>query len=81
MDDRQLNPLLTGALFVAPGQIMDLGTMTLPHYPSHLSRLMADAGIDKLEAARVPAARRSWSFRQLLERIGDLARHREPSPT
>ena len=29
MDDRQLNPLKTGVLFVAPGQIMDPGIMKL----------------------------------------------------
>ena len=39
MNDRQLNPLKTGMLFVAPGQIMDPGIMKLPHYPNHLSRL------------------------------------------
>ena len=42
MNDRQLNPLKTGMLFVAPGQIMDPGIMKLPHYPNHLSRLKAD---------------------------------------
>ena len=29
MDDRQLNPLKTGVLFVAPGQIMDPGIMKM----------------------------------------------------
>ena len=81
MDDRQLNPLKTGVLFVAPGQIMDPGIMKLPRYPNHLSRLRADVGIDGLDAALVPAARRAWSIRPVLERISDLVRRREPSPT
>ena len=50
MDDRQLNPLKTGVLFVAPGQIMDPGIMKMPHHPDHLSRLKADVGLDVLEA-------------------------------
>ena len=54
MDNRQLNPLKTGALFVAPGQIMDPGIMKLRRYPDHLSRLRADAGITELEPAVAP---------------------------
>jgi len=81
MNDRQLNHLKTGVLFVAPGQIMDPGIMKLPHRPDHLSRLRADVGIDELEAAVASPARRSWSIRPLLERIADLARRRETSPT
>ena len=72
MDDRQLNPLKTGMLFVAPGQIMDPGIMKLPHYPSQLSRLKADVGLDALEAELAPVARPSWSFHQLLDRIGEF---------
>jgi hypothetical protein len=70
MDDRQLNPLKTGVLFVAPGQIMDPGIMKLPHHPDHLSRLKADVGLDALEAELAPVARPSGSFHQLLDRIG-----------
>ena len=81
MNDRQLNRLKTGVLFVAPGQIMDPGIMKLSRYPNHLSRLRADVGIDELEAAIAPPARRSRSIRPLLERIADLARRRETSPT
>ena len=80
MDDRQLNPLKTGVLFVVPGQIMDPGIMKLPRHRDHLSRLRADAGIDDVELAPAPAARRTWSIRPLLERVADLARRREPSP-
>ena len=79
MDDRQLNPLKTGVLFVAPGQIMDPGIMKLPHRPDHLSRLRADVGLDMVEAALAPVARRSWSFRRLLERLGQGVRGRQPS--
>ena len=46
MHDKQLNPLKTGMLFVAPGQIMDPGIMKLPHHPDHLSQLKADVGLD-----------------------------------
>ena len=81
MDDQQLNPLKTGVLFVAPGQIMDPGIMKLWRYPDHLSRLRADAGITELEPAVAPPAQRTWSIRPLLERIRDLAGRREPSPT
>lgn len=73
MDDRQLNPLKTGVLFVAPGQIMDPGIMKLPHHrPDHLSRLRADVGLDMLEAELAPPTQPGRSFRQLLERIGEL---------
>ena len=48
MDDWQMNPLKTGALFVAPGQIMDPGIMKMAHRPDHLSRLKADVGLDAL---------------------------------
>ena len=81
MDDRQLNPLKTGVLFVAPGQIMDPGIMKLPHHPDHLSRLKADVGLDALEAELAPVAQPSWSFRQLLERIGEFVGRRRPAPT
>jgi hypothetical protein len=81
MNDQQLNPLKTGVLFVAPGQIMDPDIMKLPHYADHLSRLRADMGIDAFEAEMAPAEQRTWSIRQLLERIGDLARRRAPAPT
>ena len=67
MDDRQLNPLKTGVLFVAPGQIMDPSIMKLPHHSDHLSRLKADVGLDALESERAPIL--GWSFRQLLEQI------------
>ena len=81
MDDRQLNPLKTGVLFVAPGQIMDPGIMKLPHHPDHLSRLKADVGMDALEAELAPVARPSWSFRQWLERIGEFVGRRRPAPS
>jgi hypothetical protein len=80
MDD-QLNPLKTGVLFVAPGQIMDPGIMKLPRHPDHLSRLRADVGLDGFEAEAAPPAQHTGSIRQLLERICDLTRRREPSPT
>jgi hypothetical protein len=81
MDDRQLNPLKTGMLFVAPGQIMDPGVMKLPHYANQLSRLKADVGVDALEAELAPAAQAGWSFRQLLEQIGDFFYRRGPAST
>jgi hypothetical protein len=62
MDDRQLNPLHTGVLFVALGQIMDSGIMKLPHCRDHLSRLRADVGIDECESTSPPVARRTWSW-------------------
>jgi len=65
MNDRQLNPLKTGVLFVAPGQIMDPGIMKLPRYPDHASRLKADVGLDALEAELIPSARPDWSFGHL----------------
>jgi hypothetical protein len=81
MDDRQLNPLKTGVLFVAPGQIMDPGIMKLPHHPDHLSRLKADVGLDALEAELAAVSQPSWSFRQWLERIGEFVGRRRPAPT
>ena len=81
MDDRQMNPLKTGVLFVAPGQIMDPAIMKLPHYPDHLSRLKADVGLDALEAELAPVAQPNRSLRQLLGWIGDIARRCGPVPT
>lgn len=81
MDDRQLNPLKTGVLFVAPGQIMDPAIMKLPHHPDHLSRLKADVGLDALEAELAPGAQPSWSFRKLLERISEFSYRRGPAST
>ena len=81
MDDRQLNPLKTGVLFVAPGQIMDPGIMKLPHHPDHLSRLKADVGLDALEAELASVAQPNRSFRQLLEQIGDFFYRRRPAST
>ena len=81
MDDRQLNPLKTGALFVAPGQIMDPGIMKVSHRPDHLSRLKADVGLDALEAELAAASEHSWSFRQWLGRIGEFVQRRRPAPT
>ena len=72
MDDWQMNPLRTGALFVAPGQIMDPGIMKMPHHADHLSRLKADVGLDVLEAELAFELRDRWSFRQLLERIAEF---------
>ena len=81
MDDRQLSPLKTGVLFVAPGQIMDPSIMKLPHHPDHLSRLKADVGLDMLEAELAAVAKPGWSFRQWLERIGKFIERRRPAPT
>ncbi len=81
MDDRQLNPLKTGVLFVAPGQIMDPGIMKVPHRPDHQSRLKADVGLDALEAELAAVSQPSWSFRQWLERIGKFVERRRPAPT
>jgi len=69
MDDRQLNPLKTGALFVVPGQIMDPGIMKLPRYPNERSRLRADVGLDVVEAEAAPAAQWSLSFRWFLAQL------------
>jgi hypothetical protein len=81
MDDRQLNPLKTGVLFVAPGQIMDPGIMKLPRRPDHLSRLKADVGLDALEAELAAVSQPSWSFRQWLERLGEFVGRRRTAPT
>jgi hypothetical protein len=81
MDDRQLNPLKTGVLFVAPGQIMDPGIMKLPHHPDHLSRLKADVGLDALPAELATVSQASWSFRQWLERLGEFVGRRRPAAT
>jgi hypothetical protein len=81
MDDRQLNHLKTGVLFVAPGQIMDPGIMKLPHRPDHLSRLEADVGLDVLEGELAAVSQPSWSFRQWLERIGEFVGRRGPAST
>jgi hypothetical protein len=81
MDDRQLNPLKTGVLFVAPGQIMDPGIMKLPRRPDHLSRLKADVGLDALEAELAVVSQPSWSFRRWLERLGEFVGRRRTAPT
>jgi hypothetical protein len=81
MDDRQLNPLKTGMLFVAPGQIVDPGIMKLPRHPDHLSRLKADVGLDALETQLAAVSRPSRSFRQWLERIGEFVVRRRTAPT
>jgi len=81
MDDRELNPLKTGTLFVAPGQIMDPGIMKISHRPDHLSRLKADVGLDMLEAELDAVAKPGWSFRQWIERIGKLVERRRLAPT
>ena len=81
MDDRQLNPLKTGMLFVAPGQIMDPGIMKLRHHPDHLSRLKADVGLDLLEPELAFELRDRWSFRQLLERIAEFFYRGRPAST
>ena len=81
MDDRLLNHLKTGVLFVAPGQIMDPGIMKLPHHPDHLSRLKSDVGLDALEAEQATVAQPSWSFRQLLEQIGEFFYRQGPAST
>ena len=81
MDDRQLNPLKTGMLFVAPGQIMDPGIMKLPRYPDHVSRLKADVGLDALEAELASVEQSSRSFRQLREQIGEFFYRRGPAST
>ena len=76
MDDWQMNPLKTGALFVAPGQIMDPSIMKLPRHPDHLSRLKADVGLDALEAELAFELRDRWSFHHLLEQIGAFLHRR-----
>ena len=78
MEDRLLNHLKTGALCVAPGQIMDPGIMKLPHHPDHRVRLKVDAGLDALEAELTSVAQPVWSFRHALEQIGQFIYRREP---
>lgn len=77
MHDGTWNHLKTGALSVAPGQIMDPGIMKLRREPDHLSRLKADTGLDALEAELDAASPPGWSFRQLLERLGGLRSARD----
>ncbi len=81
MLDLLMNPLKTGVMFVAPGQIIDPGITRVPHGHDHMSRLQTDVGFDALEAERAPALRPSWSFRQLLERFDGIARRRRPAHT
>ncbi len=81
MDDWQMNPLKTGALFVAPGQIMDPGIMKMAHRPDHLSRLKADVGLDALEAELAFELRDRWSLRRLLERIAEFFYRGRPAST
>ena len=81
MRDSLMNPLKTGVLFVAPGQIMGAGIMELPHHLDHLSRLKADVGLDALEAKPAAVSQPSWSFRQWLERISEFVGRRRPAPT
>jgi len=81
MDDRQLNPLMTGVLFVAPGQIMDPSIMKLPHHPDHVSRLKADVGLDALDAELAAVSQPSWSVGQWLQRIGAFVERRRHAPT
>ena len=81
MIDRELNPLKTGVLFDAPGQIMDPAIMMLPHRPDHVSRLKADVGLDALEAELTLAVQPSWSFGHLLEQIGQFFYRRGPAST
>jgi hypothetical protein len=82
MDDRQLNPLKTGVMFVALGQTMDPpGITTLPQHSDHLSRLKADVGLDALEVELTSVPQPGWSFSQLLEQIGVLFRRLGPVST
>ncbi len=81
MDDSEMNPMKTGLMFVAPGQIMDPAIMRPSHRPDHLSWLRADMGLDAFEAALAPVAQRSWSFRRLLERLRHIPQRHLPSPT
>ena len=53
MDDRQLNPLKTGVVFVGPGQIMDPGIMKLPHHSGA-------ARPPLMETARAEKWSRTW---------------------
>ena len=75
MNDRFLNHLRTGALGVAPGQIMDPGIMKLPRHPA---RLEIDVGLDALEAEPDVAVQANRSFRHALEQIGQFVYRREP---
>ena len=81
MDDRQLNPLKTGMLFVAPGLIMDRSVMELPHHSDHLSRLKADVGLNVIEEELAPVARPIGSFHQLLVRISEFFYRRRAAST
>jgi hypothetical protein len=60
---------------------MDPGIMKLPHHPDHVSRLKSDVGLDLVEAERDTAAQPSWSFRQLLEQLGEFFSHQKPTST
>jgi hypothetical protein len=77
------NHLKTGALFVAPGQIMYPGITALPRHPNHVSRLHADIGLDLLEAEPEQAltAHSRWSFDHLREHIGQFFYRRGPAST
>ena len=81
MDDSLMNPLNTGVMFVAPGQIMDPLIMRPSHRPDYLSRLGADIGVDVRDLVPAPTTERSWSLRRLLERLPRIAQRRVPSPT
>jgi hypothetical protein len=43
--------------------------------------VMADVGLDALEAELAPVSRPSWSFRQLLDRIGEFFYRRGAAST
>ena len=79
MDDRHLNHLITGMLFVAPGQIMDPRIMKLPHHSDYQSRLKADVGLNALEAELATVAQPGWSIGQLLGQIGEFFYRQGPA--
>jgi hypothetical protein len=71
----------TGLMFVPLGLAMTPGFPSPSQCLDHLAELRADIDQGAYVPTLAPRTERRWSFRQLLGRIGDIARRRGPVPT
>lgn len=76
MDDSHANPMKTGLMFVPLGLAMSPGFPSPSQCLDHLAELKADIDRGAYVATLTPSTKYRWSFRQLLRRIGDIARRR-----
>jgi len=81
MDDREMNPMKTGLMFVPLGLVMLPGCPVARQSPHRPTDLEVAEALEEQNPIVVPQASCQSIFRRLLERVWRIQQRNLPSPT